>query len=144
MSHGVGHRHGSDLALLWLWHRLAVTAPIWPLAWEPPYAMGVALKRKKKESVHFSGGLEITKKSPSIALFFASMFCPHCRHPIQNRQREGKQGCSPETKFRKINKIRIRLAMGGNKLRISKCTPLKNFIKTIIRKRLWLPDQNWM
>ena len=34
-----------DLALLWLWHRLAATAPIVPLAWEPPYAMGAALKR---------------------------------------------------------------------------------------------------
>jgi len=29
MSCGVGHRHGLDLALLWLWHRLAVaTTPI--------------------------------------------------------------------------------------------------------------------
>ena len=31
--------------LLWLWHRLAATAPIQPLAWELPYAAGVALKR---------------------------------------------------------------------------------------------------
>ena len=44
----VGHRHGSDLALLWLWHRLAATAPIQPLAWEPPYATGVALEKTKK------------------------------------------------------------------------------------------------
>ena len=28
----------SDPALLWLWRRLASTAPIRPLAWEPPYA----------------------------------------------------------------------------------------------------------
>ena len=34
MSCGVGHRHGSDLALLWLWHRLVATVPIRPLAWE--------------------------------------------------------------------------------------------------------------
>ena len=27
-----------------LWHRLAATAPIRPVAWEPPYAMGAALK----------------------------------------------------------------------------------------------------
>ena len=33
-SCGVGHRCDSNLALLWLWHRLAVTAPIGPLAWE--------------------------------------------------------------------------------------------------------------
>ena len=36
-----------DLALLWLWHRSAATAPIRPLAWELPYAAGVALKRPK-------------------------------------------------------------------------------------------------
>ena len=36
-----------DLALLWLWFRLAAAAPIRPLAWELPYAAGVALKRKK-------------------------------------------------------------------------------------------------
>ena len=45
MSCSVGHRPGSDLALLW--HRLAATAPIRPLAWEPPYAAGAALKDKK-------------------------------------------------------------------------------------------------
>ena len=28
MDSGVGHRRGLDLALLWLWHRLAATAPI--------------------------------------------------------------------------------------------------------------------
>ena len=38
-----------DLALLWLWCRPAATAPIGPLAWEPPYATGVALKRQKQK-----------------------------------------------------------------------------------------------
>ena len=47
MSCGVGCRCGSDPALLWLWHRLAAIAPIRPLAWEPPYAVGVALKRQR-------------------------------------------------------------------------------------------------
>ena len=47
MSCGLGHRCGSDLALLWLWHRPAATAPIRPLAWELPYATGVALKIQK-------------------------------------------------------------------------------------------------
>ena len=47
MSCGVGHRHSLDPELLWLWHRLAATAAIGPLAWEPPYAMGTALKRQK-------------------------------------------------------------------------------------------------
>ena len=35
--------------LLWLWCRLAAVAPIPPLAWEPPYATGMALKRLKKK-----------------------------------------------------------------------------------------------
>ena len=48
MSYGVGRRHGSDLALLWLWCRLVAIALIQPLAWEPPYAMGAALKKKDK------------------------------------------------------------------------------------------------
>ena len=47
MSCGVGHRRGSDPMLQWLWCRPAATAPIQPLAWETPYAMGVALKRQK-------------------------------------------------------------------------------------------------
>ena len=43
VSCGVGRRHGSDLMLLWLWHRPAATALIRPLAWEPPYAAEAAL-----------------------------------------------------------------------------------------------------
>ena len=35
--------------MLWLWCRLAAIAPIRPLAWEPPHAVGVALKRKRKK-----------------------------------------------------------------------------------------------
>ena len=56
MSFGVGCRCGSDPALLWLWRRLAATAPIGPLTWEPPYAAGAAqemakgTKKKKKLS----------------------------------------------------------------------------------------------
>ena len=42
-----------DLVLLWLWCRLAAVAPIRPLAWEPPYAAGMALKRKKQ--LYFEG-----------------------------------------------------------------------------------------
>ena len=38
-----------NLALLWLWCRLAAIAPIQPLAWEPPYAVGSVLKLKKEK-----------------------------------------------------------------------------------------------
>ena len=48
VSCGVGCRLGWDPALPWLWHRLANTAPIGPLAWEPPCAVGVALEKTKK------------------------------------------------------------------------------------------------
>ena len=47
MSCGVGRRLGLDLALLWLWCRPPATSHIRPLAWEPPYASGVALKKIK-------------------------------------------------------------------------------------------------
>ena len=43
----IGCRRGSDRVLLWLWCR--PVAPIWPLAWEPQFAAGVALKRQKKK-----------------------------------------------------------------------------------------------
>ena len=46
MTCGVGHRHSLDPALLWLWYRPAAVAMIRPLAWEPPYAIGVAIKSK--------------------------------------------------------------------------------------------------
>ena len=54
LSCGVAHRRGSDPALLWLWCRPAAAARIRALAWEPPYAAGVVLKRqktKKKEEL---------------------------------------------------------------------------------------------
>ena len=45
MSCGVGHIHGSDPVLLWLWYRLAAVALIQPLAWKTSYAAGAALKK---------------------------------------------------------------------------------------------------
>ena len=46
--HGVGHRWGLDP--MWLWCRLAAIALIRSLAWELPYAVGVALKRQKSKN----------------------------------------------------------------------------------------------
>ena len=51
MRCGVGRRRGLDPESLWLWHRPAATAPIQPLAWEPPYAAGVALKKRQKKEM---------------------------------------------------------------------------------------------
>ena len=52
MSCDVGHRHGLVPVLLWLWRRPAAAAPIGSLAWEPPYAVDTALKKKKKHSMN--------------------------------------------------------------------------------------------
>ena len=38
--------------MLWLRHRPAATAPVGLLAWEPPYATGVALKRQKDKKTN--------------------------------------------------------------------------------------------
>ena len=63
MSCGVGRRCSLDPVLLWLWRRPETTAPIGPPAWEPPYAMGVALKETKKKCIVIGN---------STALFFLS------------------------------------------------------------------------
>ena len=60
---GVGHRHGSDPVLLWLWCRPAATALIRPLAWEPPYATGEAQENGKK-----------TKKKEFLVILFTVNF----------------------------------------------------------------------
>ena len=39
----------SDPALLWFWSRPVATDPIRPLAWEPPYALGAALEKAKRQ-----------------------------------------------------------------------------------------------
>ena len=49
MSCHVGQRCGLGLALLFLWHKLAAAAPIEPLAWALPYAMGSVLKRQQQQ-----------------------------------------------------------------------------------------------
>ena len=49
MSCGIGRRHSSDPALLWLWHRPVATALIRHLAWESPYAMEAALEKAKRQ-----------------------------------------------------------------------------------------------
>ena len=71
MSCSVGSRCGSDPALLWLWYRLAATALIQPLAWEPPYATGAALKNKiktKKEKKMVRTLLEFQKNLRGVGL----------------------------------------------------------------------------
>ena len=76
MSCGVGCRHSLDPELLWLWCRLAAVALIPPLAWEPPYAQGVALKRQKKKNVHKTSPQQIVLIRANFPQYsFASCSC---------------------------------------------------------------------
>ena len=52
MSCGVGRRRGLDPVFLWLWCKLATTAQIRPLAWEPPCSVGVALEKTKNKQTN--------------------------------------------------------------------------------------------
>ena len=70
LSCGVGCRHGSDPNLLWLWCRPVATALIGPLAWEPPYATGAALKGQKTKKE------ERKKERNPISLFYFFVFLP--------------------------------------------------------------------
>ena len=70
MSCGVGRRCGSDPKLLWLWCRPVATAPIRPLAWEPPYAVGTAQEKGKKTK---------KKKKSNLSVFILTDgFCVFC------------------------------------------------------------------
>ena len=68
MSCGVGRRSGSDLALLWLWCRPVATDLIRLLAWEAPYAVGMALKRQK--------GKKKKKKKNLLTKEQSALYCP--------------------------------------------------------------------
>ena len=61
-----------DLALLWLWCRPAATALIQPLAWEPPYAAGAALKTEEREK---------EKKKRIFSSFFLGPYTWHMEVP---------------------------------------------------------------
>ena len=78
MSHGIVDRCHSDLALLWLWCRPAAGAPVQPLAWELPYAAGVALKQNKNKknrnkTVHRNKGLNYCWASETLVKEFATV-----------------------------------------------------------------------
>ena len=66
MSCGVRRRHSLDPAVLCLARTPAATAPIHPPAWNPPYAMGAALKRqntnkKKKKQQNVSLNFKVVR-----------------------------------------------------------------------------------
>ena len=89
MSCGLRHRRSSDPVFLWLWHRPAATAPIRPLAWEPPYVEGGALKRQKKEEeISETGWAQACPPCPSSGFSGTPgmrAWHPHLAPPHTNR-----------------------------------------------------------
>ena len=69
MSGGIVYQCGSDLELLWLWHRQAAVAPIRPLAWELKYATGEAPPKKNLDQTIFCSNGFKNKKWPQILLY---------------------------------------------------------------------------
>ena len=69
MNCGVVCRHGSDPVLLWLWCRLAAVALIQPLAWELPYATGVTLKSKNKQTQTLKTGQSYDSTFPLLSIY---------------------------------------------------------------------------
>ena len=72
MSYCVGGGCSLDLTLLWLWHRPAAAATVPPLALEPSYAAGVAIKKKKKKNMgrkQIFSDMHKNKNVPSKYLF---------------------------------------------------------------------------
>ena len=93
MSCGVGHRHGSDPMLLWLWYRLVAKVLIRPLVWELPYCLKFGNNQKKQNK---------TKTNPTpkkvnplafekIILYFYFMGIleiPYAAHAALKRQKK--------------------------------------------------------
>ena len=79
MSCSVGLRRGSDPALLWLWCRPVAAALIQPLAREPPYATGAALKRQKNKEEDPEG--QRRSALPQVT-GSQDQFSPHTQLPV--------------------------------------------------------------
>ena len=64
-----------DLALPWLWCRLVAVALIRPLAWEPPYAAGAAIKSQKEKK----------EKKEKASLTFLNQFIKNFKDVLLQR-----------------------------------------------------------
>ena len=60
--------------LLWLWHGPEATAPIGPLAWEPPCATGAALEKDKKKKKERERERELWYVTNSDQIFKSLLF----------------------------------------------------------------------
>ena len=94
MNCGVGCRCGSDLALLWLWCGLAAIALIGPLAGEPPYATGAALKRQKtKKKKKKWASAPVNTVVPSLP--YLAVFLRESAEQVANLTDEGEASVVP-------------------------------------------------
>ena len=97
MSCGVGHRHGSDSALLWLWCTLASTAPIGPLAWEP-ICHGCSPEKKKekeKERENNTASNIFATQSPRILNILSYNMLISSQREVPSVGHTAKPGCPP-------------------------------------------------
>ena len=84
MSCGVGHRHGLDPTLLWLWRRLVATALISTPSLETPYATKIAKTNKQKTGDSTSLWDEVGAFLPSrkgvsgVPLWCGGLRIQHC------------------------------------------------------------------
>ena len=98
----------------WLWCRPAATAPIRPVAWEPPHAAGVALekaerpkKKKKKKRLLLKPGSSSVCSGPCPWLLAAQG--PSQQHPplwslspLAPRSRAGPEPGLPQTQIQPL------------------------------------------
>ena len=88
--------------LLSLWWRLAAAAPIRPLAWEPPFAVGVALKLKKAEKTtlcwllwRYKDGLKAAALALSDSVVYTGKEGVHTGHTTWGLSDHSGGGMSP-------------------------------------------------
>ena len=72
--------------MLWLWRRLVATAPIRPLAWEPPYAAGAAQEIAKR---HTKKNLKIKKIIIIIIIIGVPVVAQSLTNPTRNHEVAG-------------------------------------------------------
>ena len=100
MSCGVGCRLGSGPELLWLWRRLAATAPIRPLAWEPPYAAGAAQEiAEKKKNVLLNSCIWL--------VFIKYFYEPATDLGAKDNSKQDRSGLCPYRTYSPTGKINI-------------------------------------
>ena len=73
-------------------------APIRPLAWEPPYVMGMALKRqkKKKKKIEELPGGEMKFDLGHHRSSITSLFAETCRPRASNSKAMARAACEPD------------------------------------------------